>query len=149
MAVKVCQWRCVYGLQAAGGVRLLLIDNMAAFHALDRTTQALPQHIEDDAEADAQLGLQQAHGCLVAELQALAQQHRLAVLATRHSGAPASAGFDRCTCMAYLVPCSAAGSALPHAKYHGSQQIFGMWPSLCIRPECCTLVCTLEALSSV
>ena len=84
----------MYIVQAAGGVRLLLIDNVAAFHALDRATQPLPAHIVDP-DTDAQLGLQQAQGCIVAELQALAQRHRLAVLATRQSGAPASAGFDR------------------------------------------------------
>lgn len=76
-------------------MRLLLIDNIAAFNSLDRATRALPEHIMGAADADEQLGLQQAHACIGAELQALTQQHRLGVVATRLSGAPAGAGFDR------------------------------------------------------
>ena len=85
----------VLGWQAEGGLRLLLIDNVAAFHALDRLTRPLPECGLDSA-TDAQLSLQQAHACIVGELHALVRQHRLAVIATRHAGAPASSGFDRC-----------------------------------------------------
>jgi hypothetical protein len=43
----------------------------------------------------------------VGEVQALARQHRLAVIATRHSGAPASSGgFDRWPGPASCTPIS-------------------------------------------
>ena len=71
------------------------MDNVAAFHALDRISKPLPKYVVDGS-TDAQLNLQQAHACIAGELHALARQHRLAVIATRHSGAPASSGFDRC-----------------------------------------------------
>lgn len=46
------------------------------------------------SERDAQIGLQQAHACIAAELSHMLRDRRLALIATRHSALSAG-GFDR------------------------------------------------------
>ena len=79
--------------QETGSIKILLLDNVAAFYWLDKTTTELPEYAHD-TERDAQLGLQQAHACIAAELSKLLKQCRLALIATRHSALSAG-GFDR------------------------------------------------------
>lgn len=81
--------------QRRGGTQLLLVDNVAAFYWLDRASQPLPACAADPTR-DAHLGLQQAHACIAAELQALMRTHRLAVIATKQAVLSASnSAFDR------------------------------------------------------
>ena len=79
--------------QETGNIKVLLLDNIAAFYWLDRTTTELPEYAYDP-ERDTQIGLQQAHACIAAELSKLLKEHRLALVATRHSALSAG-GFDR------------------------------------------------------
>ena len=81
--------------QGEGGVQLLLVDNVAAYYWLDRATQPLPACTMDPRK-DAHLGLQQAHACIAAELQALMREHGLAVIATKQAVLSASStAFER------------------------------------------------------
>lgn len=81
--------------QGEGGVQLLLVDNVAAFYWLDRATPPLPACTMDPSK-DAHLGLQQAHACIAAELQALMREHRLAIIATKQAVLSASSStFER------------------------------------------------------
>ncbi|BDA43663.1 DNA repair protein XRCC2 [Coccomyxa sp. Obi] len=82
-------------LKGEGGVQLLLVDNVAAFYWLDRAAPPLSACTMDPSK-DAHLGLQQAHACIAAELQALMREHRLAVIATKQAVLSASSSaFDR------------------------------------------------------
>jgi hypothetical protein len=81
--------------QASGGLKLLLIDNIAAFYWLDRAARPLPGYLIDTT-MDMQMSLQHAHSCIAAELQILMREHRLAVIATKHSIFSSSGNaFDR------------------------------------------------------
>ena len=79
--------------QETGDIKILLLDNIAAFYWLDRATTELSEYAHD-TERDAQIGLQQAHACIAAELSKLLKDRRLALIATRHSALSAG-GFDR------------------------------------------------------
>lgn len=80
-------------LQETGSVKLLLLDNIAAFYWIDRATTELPEYALQ-SEWDAQMSLQQAHACIAAELAHLLRERRLVLIATRHSALSAG-GFDR------------------------------------------------------
>lgn len=73
----------------------MLVDDVAAFYWLDRASRPLPASVTDPSR-EAQMSLHQAHACIIAELQALMREHRLAVIATRHSVFSAGSAFDRC-----------------------------------------------------
>ena len=80
-------------LQETGSIKLLLLDNIAAFYWIDRATTELPGYALQ-SEWDSQISLQQAHACIAAELAHLLRERRLALVATRHSALSAG-GFDR------------------------------------------------------
>ena len=95
-------------LQETGSVKLLLLDNIAAFYWIDRATTELPGYAVQSGR-DAQIGLQQAHACVAAELSHLLRKHRLALIATRHSALSAG-GFDRSAAPAHSL---SRGACLP------------------------------------
>ncbi|KAK9803186.1 hypothetical protein WJX72_011755 [[Myrmecia] bisecta] len=78
-------------LEAAGGIRLLLIDNVSAFYWLDRglrgpmgNSAAIPGG-HDMLREGAPLALHRVHAALAAELRKLLRNHRLSILATKHA----------------------------------------------------------------
>ena len=97
-------------LQETGSIKLLLLDNIAAFYWIDRANTELPEYAIH-RERDAQMGLQQAHACVAAELAHILRERRLALVATRHAALSAG-GYDRsaayaefwCWCLIFPEP---------------------------------------------
>ena len=87
-------------LQETGSIKLLLLDNIAAFYWIDRANTELPEYVIH-RESDAQMGLQQAHACIAAELARILRERRLALVATRHAALSAG-GYDRSAACAEL-----------------------------------------------
>lgn len=70
------------GMQEEGAMRLLLLDNIAAFYWVDAAVRGKPPV---PGQAVSALTLQAVHSVCAAELRSLAKQMRLAVIATKHS----------------------------------------------------------------
>lgn len=68
-------------LQNEGGIHLLLVDNIAAFHWLDAAVRAEPA----GPGMPSALTLQSVHSAVAEGLRALAKQLKLAVVVTKHA----------------------------------------------------------------
>ena len=70
-------------MQAGEGIRLLLIDNVAAFYWLDASVRQMPQ--EANSAPQSILTLQTVHLVAAASIRMLARQFKLAVLTSKHA----------------------------------------------------------------
>ena len=88
-------------LQNGQGIRLLLLDNIAAFYWVDA---AVKPAVAGPGQAPSALTLQAVHSVAAAELRSLAKQLKLAVVVTKHSFKSASSAGTCCVNTRQIMP---------------------------------------------